>query len=55
MTRISGIAALACRFALLCVPALRAKTDAWVEVRNPHFIVVSNAGEKEARHSVRCG
>ena len=51
MTRISRIAALACGFALLCAPALRAKTDTWVEVRSPHFIVVSNAGDKEARET----
>src|SRR5579872_2418229 len=26
-----------------------AKSDGWVEVRSPHFTVVSNAGEKQAR------
>ena len=26
-----------------------AKHDTWVEVRSPNFIVVSNAGEKQAR------
>jgi hypothetical protein len=26
-----------------------AKHDAWVEVRSPNFIIVSNAGEKQAR------
>ena len=28
-----------------------AKHDAWVEVRSPNFVVVSNAGEKQARKS----
>jgi tetratricopeptide (TPR) repeat protein len=27
------------------------KHDTWVEVRSPHFIVVSNAGEKQARQT----
>ena len=27
------------------------KPDAWVEVRSPHFTVISNAGEKEARRT----
>jgi len=27
------------------------KSDVWVEVRSPHFIVVSNAGEKAARRT----
>lgn len=27
------------------------KPDAWVELRSPHFIVVTNAGEKAARHT----
>lgn len=30
---------------------LGAKHETWVEVRSPHFIVVSNAGETEARKS----
>jgi tetratricopeptide (TPR) repeat protein len=28
-----------------------AKQDPWVELRTPHFVVVSNAGEKQARHT----
>ena len=51
MTRINPIAALACGIALFCAPALRAKSETWVEVRSPHFIVISNAGEKEARQT----
>jgi tetratricopeptide (TPR) repeat protein len=36
---------------LLALPtiALGARHDTWVEVRSPNFIVVSNAGEKDAR------
>lgn len=30
----------------------RDKTENWLEVRSPHFIVVSNANEKQARHIV---
>jgi Tfp pilus assembly protein PilF len=33
----------------LTVPAGATKKDAWVEVLSPHFTVVSDAGEKEAR------
>ncbi len=51
MTHTKRIAALACCITLLCAPALRAKSETWVEVRSPHFIVVSNAGEKEARQT----
>jgi Flp pilus assembly protein TadD len=47
--RKNAIAALACSFALLCAPSLAAKQQTWVEVRSPHFIIVSNASEKEAR------
>ena len=28
-----------------------AQTDAWLEVTTPHFSVISNAGEKDARHT----
>jgi tetratricopeptide (TPR) repeat protein len=31
------------------LPLRAAKRDAWVEVRSPNFIIVSNAGEKQAR------
>ncbi|MFZ3215374.1 MAG: DUF1570 domain-containing protein [Candidatus Acidiferrales bacterium] len=34
---------------LLAVPLSGAKHETWFEVRSPNFIVVSNAGEKEAR------
>lgn len=38
---------------LLCLalPLSWAKTEAWIEVRSPNFIVVSNAGEGEARRT----
>jgi hypothetical protein len=49
--RTNRIAALACGIALSCGPALAAKEQSWVEVRSPHFIVVSNAGEKQARQT----
>ena len=38
---------LTCWF--LLTPVSHAKHDNWVEVRSPNFIVVSNAGEKQAR------
>ncbi len=44
---------LAFVFLLLCVtnaPA-RDKSDEWIEVRAPHFAVVTNAGEKKARYA----
>lgn len=34
---------------LFASPLLAGKQEAWVEVRSPNFIVVSNAGEKKAR------
>jgi len=39
---------------LLClptvaVPSFAASRDFWIEVRSPHFTVISNSGEKEAR------
>jgi len=51
VARTNRIAALACGIALLCAPALAAKEQSWVEVRSPHFIVISNAGEKQARET----
>jgi TonB family protein len=38
-------------FAILALSLCQARRDTWVEVRSPHFIVVSNAGEKAARRS----
>jgi len=35
--------------ALLVLPIRGAKHENWVEVRSPNFIVISNAGEKQAR------
>src|SRR6201987_3639652 len=47
------IAAIFCTSAalwvLLSASIRAAKHDAWVEVRSPNFIIVSNAGEKQAR------
>lgn len=34
---------------LLALPAPAAKHETWFEVRSPNFVVVSNAGEKQAR------
>src|SRR5579863_5108133 len=34
---------------LLAVPLLGAKHETWFEASSPNFIVVSNAGEKQAR------
>jgi TonB family protein len=38
-------------FVILALSLCQARRDAWVEVRSPNFIVVSNAGEKAARRS----
>jgi tetratricopeptide (TPR) repeat protein len=43
------IAALASCIALFATSVLGAKHETWVEVRSPHFVIVSNAGEKQAR------
>jgi tetratricopeptide (TPR) repeat protein len=43
------VAVLSAFFALFAATALAAKHETWVEVRSPHFVVVSNAGEKQAR------
>jgi tetratricopeptide (TPR) repeat protein len=48
-TYLSKVAALASCIALLAATALGAKHETWVEVRSPHFVIVSNAGEKQAR------
>ncbi len=37
--------------ALHAVPLAGAKHETWFEVRSPHFIVLSNAGEKQARRT----
>jgi hypothetical protein len=36
-------------FAALVAPA-REKPENWLEVRSPHFIVLSDSNEKQARH-----
>lgn len=43
----SSASVLICWF--LLTPVCHAKHENWVEVRSPNFIVVSNAGEKQAR------
>jgi TPR repeat protein len=40
---------LLCAAALLLVPASHADERPWVEVTSPGFVVISNAGEREAR------
>ncbi|MGH9714180.1 MAG: DUF1570 domain-containing protein [Candidatus Acidiferrales bacterium] len=47
MKRLVLLGATVC--VLLTIPARAAKHETWVEVRSPNFIVVSNAGEKQAR------
>jgi len=37
----------------LAAPAFAAKRQVWFETRSPHFVVVSNAGEKQARQTAR--
>lgn len=49
MSHLSKIAALASCIALFAATALGAKHETWVEVRSPHFVIVCNAGEKQAR------
>jgi tetratricopeptide (TPR) repeat protein len=47
------LVAIVCACAVLAglcwPPSLGARREAWVEVRSPNFIIVSNAGEKQAR------
>src|SRR6202008_2157218 len=35
--------------ALVLAPAALGSRDTWIEVQSPNFVVISNAGEKEAR------
>src|ERR1019366_2786237 len=51
MTRLYKSVLLISCLAVLAAPALCASHETWVEVRSPHFIVVSNAGEKQARQT----
>src|SRR5579863_3498271 len=47
-----AIAAVMAVLGLLAGTAVRGASDpnlGWIEVRSPHFVVSSNAGEKEAR------
>src|SRR5579862_375758 len=37
----------------LAAPAFAAKRQVWFETRSPHFVVVSNAGKKQARQTAR--
>lgn len=52
MSKWTSVYRLSAVLSLLVVAALpaRAREDKWVEVTSPHFKVVSNAGEKDARH-----
>src|SRR4029077_4084048 len=52
MRAIFGALLLAC-YLSLATPALGAKHEVWFEARSPHFIVVCNAGEKQARKTAR--
>jgi tetratricopeptide (TPR) repeat protein len=47
MKRTTLLALAACT--LLALPILGAKHENWVEVRSPNFVVICNAGEKQAR------
>jgi len=51
MSWLSKVAALVTGLALAATTGLGAKHETWVEVRSPHFIVLSNAGEKRARET----
>jgi TonB family protein len=42
---------IALLFCLLAMPAAFCQTDSWLQVRTPHFLIVSNAPEKEARRA----
>ena len=35
------------------MPVLGAQHETWVEAKSPHFVVISNAGEKQARKTAR--
>ena len=48
MSVLSKIFVMTCCMAL-SAPTFAASHNAWVEVRSPHFVVVSDAGEKAAR------
>ncbi len=50
MGNFSRVVAVA-SFGILALLPCQARHDAWVEVRSPNFVVVSNAGEKAARRS----
>lgn len=39
-----------CPWAVLCPRAHAAAAPVWIEVTTPHFTVISDAGEKQARH-----
>ncbi|MFZ0886628.1 MAG: hypothetical protein WAN14_24715, partial [Candidatus Acidiferrales bacterium] len=48
MTRLLTVIVLSVAV-LFAFPVSGAKQESWVEVRSANFIVVSNAGEKQAR------
>src|SRR5712664_1846775 len=48
-SRLLSLSCITFAFALFLLPFSAVAADNWIEVRSPHFIVNSNAGEKEAR------
>src|SRR5260221_11918376 len=49
LRRVLGVAAVATLIPFCCASGAGAPNAGWVEVRSAHFVVSSNAGEKEAR------
>jgi len=39
-----------CAMALPCARRVQARHDTWIEVQSPHFTIISNSGERDARH-----
>ena len=44
---------LVCCCLSFAAPVLGAQHETWVEAKSPHFVVISNAGEKQARKTAR--
>src|SRR5260370_5473911 len=49
LRRVLGVAAVATLIPLCCASGAGAQNAGWVEVRSAHFVVSSNAGDREAR------
>ena len=45
--------ALSLLLQVILVSFAPAQTDTWLEIRTPHFVVISNSNEKRARHVTR--